>query len=489
MTARPIPARAVFGVRLFGLEWKPRITHSQYYAHMSDVPNHAATSPVFAHSAQPALVPVQESERASSVDTLRGVAVLGILAMNIVVYALPSAAYTTTHNPAINQFAGEFAGGNAIAWWVNHLFFDQKMMSIFSMLFGAGVILLDQRQAARQGTPHGSFADRYYLRLAVLFGIGMVHAYGIWFGDILVAYALCGLLLYPARKLKAMHLIVIGMLVFSVAIVVTSGLGAMMSMMQSGAEEAQKAIDAGTTPSEFQQEMQKAWEGSKNDISPSDAKVMEEVSARRGSWWENFKANALLTFFFQAGLFFMWTLWRSLGLMLVGMGLAKLGFFAAKWTMGSYARLAIAGYVIGLSLIALGATQLLARHSDVGYTFGIGAQFNYVGSLAVALAHASVVMCICKSGIWSGLRNRLAAVGRMAFSNYLSQSIICTFIFFGFGLGYFGRFERGELVYFVIGIWALQLIWSPIWLKYFRFGPAEWLWRSLSYMRLQPMRR
>lgn len=471
---------------------KPLITNSQYYPHMTDTPDHNASSPVFPSAplrARHAQAPVQESERTTSIDTLRGVAVLGILAMNIVVYALPSAAYTTTHNPAINQFAGEFAGGNAIAWWINHLFFDQKMMSIFSMLFGAGVVLQDQRYAAKQGTLHGSFGNSYYLRLAALFGIGMVHAYGIWFGDILVSYALCGLVLYPARRLDAKHLIVIGLVVFCVAIVIPSGLGAMISMMQSGAEEAQRAIAAGATPTEFQLEMQKAWEGARNDISPTESKVLEEVNARRGSWWETFKVNAVLTFFFQSALFFMWTLWRSLGLMLVGMGLTKLGFFAAKWTMGSYAKLAIAGYIFGLSLIALGATQLIARHADVGYTFGIGAQFNYVGSLAVALAHASLIMCICKSGIWGALRGRLAAVGRMAFTNYLSQSIICTFIFFGFGLGYFGKFERGELVYFVVGIWALQLIWSPIWLKYFRFGPAEWLWRSLTYMHRQPMRR
>lgn len=460
---------------------------------MTEPTRPAVTSPVFSIEnrldSRIAPVPVQESQRTTSIDTLRGVAVLGILAMNIVVYALPSASYTTTHNPAVNQFAGDFEGGNAIAWWINHLFFDQKMMSIFSMLFGAGVVLLDQRHAAEQETLHGSFADRYYLRLAALFVIGMVHAYGIWFGDILVAYALCGLVLYPARKLQAKHLMVIGLVVFSVAIVVTSGLGAMITMMQSGSEEAQKAIAAGATPTEFQQEMQTAWEGAKNDISPSDMKVMEEVEARRGGWWGNFKANAVQTFFFQVGLFFMWTLWRSLGLMLLGMGVAKIGFFAAKWSMGSYAKLAIAGYVFGLSLIALGATQLIARHGDVGYTFGIGAQFNYVGSLAVALAHASVVMCICRSGIWGAVRNRLASVGRMAFSNYLSQSLICTFIFFGFGLGYFGKFQRGELVYFVVGVWVLQLIWSPIWLRYFRFGPAEWVWRSFTYWSVQPMRR
>lgn len=433
--------------------------------------------------------PVEVPCRAPSVDTLRGVAVLGILAMNIVVYALPIAAYSTTHDAVINQFAGDFTGLNAITWWINRLVFDQKMMSIFSMLFGAGVVLQDQRLAARQGTPHARFAGTYYRRLSVLFLLGMIHAYLIWFGDILVAYSLCGLLLYPMRKVRPKWLIAIGLAVFCVAIVVNVGMGLIIGMLQRGAEQAQALLDAGQTITESQKGLLEGWEQARANMVPSQEKLLEEVAARRGDWVGNLKFNAGLAIFFQTFLFAIWTLWRGLGLMLVGMALAKLGFFGARLQGRTYATLAAIGYIIGLPLIALGATQLHARQGDVGFAFGLGAQYNYVGSLLAAVAHASVVMLICKAGILNALTTRLAAVGRMAFTNYLMQSVICTLIFFGFGLGYFGHFERATCYLFVLGVWVLELLWSPLWLARFRFGPAEWLWRSLTYLRPQPLRR
>ncbi|MEK6703757.1 MAG: DUF418 domain-containing protein [Planctomycetota bacterium] len=437
----------------------------------------------------PLPVPVADLERSTSLDTLRGVAVLGIFAMNIVAYALPSGAYTTTHNAAINQYAGDFTGFNAFAWWINHLVFDQKMMSIFSMLFGAGVVLQDQRLAARQGTQHASFAGTYYRRLGILFLLGMVHAYLIWFGDILVAYSLCGLLLYPMRKVRPRRLIAIGLVIFFVAVVINVGMGLMIGMIQRGGEEARALLDAGQTITESQKGMLEGWEQARPNMVPSAEKVLAEVTARRGDWIGNFKFNAGLAIFFQTFLFAIWTLWRALGLMLVGMALAKLGFFAARWQARTYATLAAIGYVIGLPVIALGATQLHARVGDVGFAFGLGAQYNYVGSLLVAFAHASVVMLICKSGVLRDLTARLAAVGRMAFTNYLMQSVLCTLIFFGFGLGYFAHFERAGAYLFVLGVWGIELLWSPLWLARFRFGPAEWLWRSLTYLRLQPLRR
>lgn len=434
--------------------------------------------------------PVSTSERTSSVDTLRGVAVLGILAMNIVAFALPSSAYSITQSPAINVYAGEFTGLNALTWWIGHLFFEQKMMSIFSMLFGAGLVLQDQRfatNANQLGARHTGFAATYYRRLGILLIIGLLHAYLLWFGDILVAYALCGLALYPLRRLRPVWLIAIGLAIFSVAIVLNLGMGALIGYIQRESERAQALLDAGQTLSSEARTALEAWKGARASVLPPDSAVLDEVTARRGPYLSNLKFNAIMTLYFQTVVFTLWALWRALGLMLIGMALAQLGFFAARWQTRSYVTIACIGYGVGLPIVAFGAVQLLAREDDAGYLVGIGPQFNYLGSLLIALAHASVVMLICKHNLLRALAARFASVGRMAFTNYLAQTVICTFIFYGFGLGLFGKFSRAELVLFVLGVWLLQLLWSPLWLARFRFGPAEWVWRSMTYARWQPM--
>jgi uncharacterized protein len=347
----------------------------------------------------------------------------------------------------------------------------------------------DQRQARKIGEPHASFAGTYYRRLGILLLLGMIHAYAVWFGDILVAYAICGVFLYPMRTVRPSRLIAIGLIVFCVAILINTGLGAMITYLQRAGEEARTLLDAGQSITDEQKRILEAWDHTRPNVIPGEGKILAEVAARRGTWLESFNTNAELTMFFQTMLFLIWTLWRALGCMLIGMGLAKLGFFAARCTPRTYATLAFVGYLVGLPLIGFGATRVIANHADAGYAFGVGAQYNYVGSLFVALAHASLVMLICQLGLFKGAMFALAAVGRMAFTNYLMQSIICTFIFFGFGLGFFGKFERGEAYLFVLGVWALQLLWSPLWLEHCRFGPFEWAWRSLTYMNLQPLRR
>jgi len=434
------------------------------------------------------VAPVGAVERMGSMDTLRGVAVLGILAMNMVAFGLPSGAYFNTHNVAVNTYAGAFTGLNSLAWWFNHLLFDQKMMAIFAMLFGAGVVLQDQRSAARAGTAHGSFAGVYYRRLGVLFVLGMVHAYGLWFGDILVGYALCGLLLYPVRKVGPMGLIVMGVVVFLVAVVLNVAVGGMLSAMQSEAERADRLLEAGQEISESQEAIVQAWSQTRYDIMPSATQVEAEVAARRAGWLSNFQINMEITIVAQTEWFWLWTFWRGLGLMLVGMALAKVGFWSARLLTRTYVAAAVCGYAIGLPIIAWGGVLVLERHDDAGFALGVGGQFNYCASVLVALAHASVVMLACKHGLLRGVTARLAAVGRMAFSNYLAQTVLCAVLFFGLGLGYFGSMQRAELWMVVLAVWAIELVWSPLWLARYRFGPAEWLWRSATYGRWQGMR-
>ena len=146
----------------------------------------------------------------------------------------------------------------------------------------------------------------------------------------------------------------------------------------------------------------------------------------------------------------------------------------------------VLGYAMGFPLIWIGARKIVAQDFDFVYFFRYGWNFNYLGSLFVALGHVGLVMLLCRIGALARLMRALAAVGQMAFTNYLMQSIICTLVFYGYGFGLWGSLSRFELIGVVLAVWAAQIIWSPLWLRVFRYGPLEWLWRCLLYTSPSP---
>jgi len=445
------------------------------------------------------LDPVVAAERIASIDVLRGVAVLGILVINIDFFALPSAIFFNPtvagdftgvnlltwkaifFNPTV---AGDFTGVNLLTWKVNTILFFEKMMAIFSMLFGAGLILMFNR-AESVGRP---FRGIYYRRILWLLLLGLAHGYFLWYGDILHAYAVCGLFLYLLRRRSAKLLIILGLLLLIIGVSVQVGSGVMFDLLRREAKAAETALAAGETLTPSQQGMSEAWKEMSVIFHPSPEEVAEEIETYQGSFLEILahRAPEFLMMHTQALLFMVF--WRAIGLMLIGMGLMKLGVFSGKRSIRFYVVCIIVGYGIGLPLCGYGAGSLIEHNFDFIYRFKIGNHFNYIGSILVALAHVGVVMVVCRAGLFTQLTRRLAAVGRMALTNYLMHTLICTTIFYGYGLGLFGQVERFALMGFVLGIWILQLFVSLIWLKHFRFGPAEWLWRSLTYWRRQPMR-
>jgi uncharacterized protein len=179
--------------------------------------------------------------------------------------------------------------------------------------------------------------------------------------------------------------------------------------------------------------------------------------------------------------------WAIGARMLLGMGLMKLGVFSATCSWQFYQLLALFGYGVGLPLTVIGSLDIMWKNFDT-IDAPIGGLLFMLGTVPTALGHAAVVMMICKAGVLTWATPPLAAVGQMALTNYLLQSLICTTLFYGYGLGWFARVDRVGLWAVVIGVWALQLVISPLWLARFRYGPAEWLWRSLTYWKLQPMR-
>jgi uncharacterized protein len=383
--------------------------------------------------------------------------VLGILVMNIQDYSMINAAYS---NPTAY---GDLTGPNWRVWLLSHIFADQKFMTLFSMLFGAGIVLFTTR-AQSKGVQQ---AGVHYRRTLWLLLFGILHGYGLWRGDILYAYAVCALLVYLFRGLPPKRLLSLGFVSLAICSVLYLLIG--MSIPSWPTE------DVVAMTEDF-------W-------MPTNDQIAEEVAAYSGSYSEQMTHRIPTTMGMQTGAFFFYFLWRAGGLMLIGMALYKLGVLAAEFTTRFYLALMVVGFGIGIPLITYGVDRHIHYGWSFEYSFFLGSQFNYWGSLFVATAYLGSVMlavrCIKSRRLWEPL----AATGRMAFTNYIMQTVLCTFIFYGHGLGLFGTVERTGQILLVMGIWILQILVSWLWLRYFRFGPLEWLWRSLTYWRVQPMGR
>ena len=435
----------------------------------------------------PVLSPVVRTERISAVDTVRGVALLGILLINIVSFALPADAYD---DPSI---AGGATGINLATWTINYVLFEGKMRALFSMLFGAGVVLLSSRLEQRD--PTAAVADIYYRRVLWLLAFGLVHAYFFWEGDILYFYAVSGLILFPFRKLKPKALVLTGVLVLAVLIPKNLREARGDRLLYDKAAIADAAAAAGETLTEGQRDAQKEWANRLKNWKPSAIQIEKEIAIHRGGYWNLFRERMNWVSHAESVLFYRSLFFDTAGMMLLGMGLLRLGFFSATRSYREYALIALAGYAVGISINSYVAYCDIRSHFEVipslfrWTPYGVLKWAGYdLQRLAVALAHASVILMICKAGLFRWLTARLAAVGQMALTNYLSDTLICTTLFNGYGFGLFGQLQRYQIYWVVLAIWIFQLAVSEPWLRHFRFGPAEWLWRSLTYWKPQPMR-
>ncbi|MXW18890.1 MAG: DUF418 domain-containing protein [Gemmatimonadetes bacterium] len=386
---------------------------------------------------------------------LRGFAVLGILIVNIQGFARVASAFL---NPTSGRV---LAGADLWTWGAIYLFADTKFISIFSLLFGAGIALMSERMEQR-GVSGASIHCR---RNAWLLAFGLVHAYLIWHGDILVTYAVCGFLLYPLRNLEPRKLLWIGGCSMAFVIPLWSLLGFSMPYWPEAERAALMA-----------------------DWAPTADALDAEIAAFRGDWTGQLRARAPIALSLQTSAFLGLLLWRAGGMMLVGMAMYRLGVLAAARPTAFYRRLVVVGLAAGLPLAAAGTAYKIHVDFALDRAMFQGSLFNYVGSVGVFLAYLGLVMLMVKGGRLPRLQRRLAATGRMALTNYITQSLICSLVFHGHGLELFERVGGPGQVAIVAGIWMLQLAWSPWWLARFRFGPLEWLWRSLTYMKRQPMR-
>jgi len=304
------------------------------------------------------LAPVRKAERISSVDALRGIALLGILLMNIVGFGLPHQAYT------FPNVAGGDTGLNLAVWSINSVMFEGSMRAIFSMLFGAGMLLLTSRLEARKGT--GEVADIYYRRTLWLLAFGVVHAYlFLWYGDILYGYAAVGLFLYPFRKMSPRGLITIGVLLLLV-LVPKSILGTQkLEAEREAAMEANAAAERGDTLTQEQEDAQRTWKETTEESRPTEQAIQEEVDEVRSGYWTIFTGTIPITVEMQSSVFYLFIFWDIAGMMFLGIGMMKLGIFSASRSTRFYITMAAVGYAVALPIRVFVAYDIVAHDFEI----------------------------------------------------------------------------------------------------------------------------
>ncbi len=417
--------------------------------------------------------PVAASARIESLDVLRGVALLGILLLNIIGFGLHSAGY---FNPMIGL--GDNPVLNLAVWGGVNVFFEGAMRALFSMLFGAGVVMFTTGLGSGSGTGKSSWL--HYKRNFWLLGFGVLDAYVLlWTGDILIVYAICGALLYPLRRLSPRTLLILAGILIVLTSLMYEGLAQVMQMGRAAVTEIEQTPSVAEDPQ--QAALAESWLEFSGDFLLGEAAQQEELQQRRGPYPE---AAAFTAKYMNEHLAFavpVFLFWDALAMMLLGMGFYRMGLLTGERTARFYGRLMVGGFAVGLLANGWELIRGVQTDYDITVVFSYMQATYHIGRLGMALGWMGLVMLICQGGLLAGLRHRLAAVGRMALSNYLLHSLICLFIFTGAGFALVGELERWALYPIVFAIWALQLWLSPWWLARYRFGPAEWLWRTLTY--------
>lgn len=421
--------------------------------------------------------PIPEKSRISSIDTLRGFALLGILLMNIIGFAFPFASY---FNPA---FDGATEGVNLATYAFMDVFAEGAMRTIFSMLFGAGLLIF----IAKPGVNEEHIKSLYYRRTLLLVVFGMIDAYlFLWLGDILFVYGMAGLILYFFRHMSPWKLCVTAAFILSCL----TGLHTFSHTSVRTLSEEIKLIEAlpeGTVRSEAQLAKVEEWESLLADQFVSEEQQAQEIELRQSGYLTIVSGLAPINFFLQTGGLLAGTLWDALAMMLLGMAMMKWQILSAQRSFRFYWLMAVIGFIVGLGVNVFEVHSLIASGFEIHWSGSMRPSYE-VGRLFMALAYIASIMLVCKYQLLLRVQLALAAVGKMALTNYLSQSIICNTLFMGFGFGLAGQLERHQIYYVVLGIWIFQLIFSVFWLQKYRFGPVEWLWRSLTYGNKQPLR-
>jgi uncharacterized protein len=395
--------------------------------------------------------------RLASLDLVRGVAVLGILLLNILAFAMPDAAYV---NP---RAYGGWHGADLATWAVNFILFDGRMRGLFSFLFGASMLLVIERAGASGRSP----AEVHYRRMAWLLVFGLAHLFLIWHGDILAHYALIGMIAYAMRHLPVPRLLVMGTMLTLLGAVLFATIPLSILQLHASPTGAGQLHDYARTFGV-----------------PAPADIAKDLALHRGGYAAIFADRLREDGGALFGLFVFYGP-ETLGYMLFGMAALRSGMLRGDWTPSRYRRWLLVCWAITLPAYAGLAWAQWASGFDIRM---VSAMMPLTALVRPPMIAGWICLILLLARLGGPLSTALAAAGRMAFTNYLATSLICTTFFYGYGLGWYGYLTRWQLYPVVFTIWALILIWSRLWLGHFRFGPFEWLWRSLARGSFQPIR-
>lgn len=462
--------------------------------------------------------PVEAASRLIAMDVARGLALLGIFFVNIQLFAMPFGSFmqrAPENNDALTVFF----------YYLVKTFCEGKFYTLFSMLFGMGLVLQMHSVMGRGGR----FYAVYIRRLLWLFIMGLSHALLLWYGDILFVYSLCGVVLMLSARARPKVLIGVGAGLVVFGAVAQTGLTAIGLVSQQ--QQQREVVAAEATPGDTAAPPQTDAAADEQpelpgaDPVPADAEpaapTTDEANAveKRAPFIrfiESFQTNPgqqpdspiwmeteteayrdgpyLQAFLFRATswammivVFFFGFGWHVLGMFFIGAGLLKSGLLSpagAAWQ----ARLALVGLLVGVPAAA-GSAVLHSSGSGSWALMSLSVLLLMLSGPLVALMYLCTVAIIVRNGLLAPVTWVLANVGRMALTNYIMQTVIATFVFYHWGLAQFGSWSRPERCGLVLAVFVAQCIISPIWLSVFRFGPLEWVWRSITYLRPQPMLR
>lgn len=429
--------------------------------------------------------PISQHDRINVLDFLRGIAVCGILLMNIPGFAFPSAA---SFDPTIYNEAG------TINYKV-HIFIDWlpegTQRALFSMLFGAGMLIFLERLESRT---RGTIAAEIFMRRQLwllLFGLTNAFIF-LWHWDVLYAYALCGILVMPFRRLSPGKLFAAA----GVALLIISArevkhLYEQKAIISKG--EAVALMD--TTTVKWTKAQEQAWNRmndfkKESELSFKQNKAKEEVEKVLGSYKTMYELRSDMSVNAETRFLYYYAVWDIILCMLLGMAFFKLGIMQGTAPFKWYIWMAVIGWSTGLLLSWLRMESFInTGFNDFERTrlikwdgYELSRMFRSIGMLGT-------LFILYRLAFFARFFQLFQPVGQMAFTNYLMQSVICGLFFYGVGFGNFGKLQRYEIYFVVLVVWVIQIIYSHIWMRYYLFGPFEWLWRTLTYWKKQPMRR
>ncbi len=421
-------------------------------------------APIMSNSAALAL----PADRNRPMDIARGFAVMGIVLMNIIAFAKPEAAY---FNP--DAWGGR-SMADRIAWALSFILVDGKMRGLFSLLFGASMVLLMDRTEMTGGNGR----TRHIVRCFWLGLIGYAHYLFIWWGDILSLYAVIGLAALLFSHKQPMQLVKLAFLAFALQFALLTW---KIISIDHALELAQMADASASDTARAARMLASMGQ-------PGAQAIGEEIALYRGGWGGMVaEKGAGYLGWSIAGLKYMSL--DTLGFMLLGMAMLKGGFLTGKWSRDQYIGTARHCFIIGVPPMIGLAIWTWASGFDTATTFSTNFAWSFPFRIPLTVGWAALILAIATRAEPGAFLTRVEAVGRMSLSNYLGTSLVMTAIFYGWGLGLFGSVSRAQVYPFVLLVWAFMLLWSRPWIARFRYGPAEWLWRSLTLGKPQPMLR